>query len=505
MGNTALNIALPILSQDLAASSSQLQWMVDAYPLVFAGLLFTMSALGERYGRRLVMQLGLLLLGAVSLYAGLIATTANELIAVRALSGVAGAMIMPATLSILTNVFPPQERGRAIGVWTGIAGGGAAIGLLLSGFLLEHFAWQSLWMTVIPVVVVAFILGMALIPESRDPEQASFDIPGAVLSTAGVVALVYGLIEAPTAGWTSVQTLGTLLSGVVLLGAFAVWELRTRQPMLDVRLFAQRAFGVSALVLTLLFFTLMGLFFSIAQLFQMVMGYGAFESALRLTPILLFMIISAPLSPLLVRRVGVRPVAGLGLGMVAIGVGLMAMLGHTPTYEMVVVSMAVIAAGMGLVMTPATDLLMSAVPVHKAGMGSATNDTTRELGTALGVAVLGSIIASQYRDAIAPLAAGLGDQARAAVENSLGGALAVAQQVGGVAGAALATASRAAWMDGLSVAMVAGAVILGVTAVIALVGLPNRVVEPDLEAEPDGRASVTASPLPIGLALPGAE
>ena len=218
LGNTALNIALPTLSKELGATSSQQQWMVDGYSLVFAGLLFTMSSLGERYGRKRIMQLGLVLFGFGSLYAGFIAGTSEEVIGARVVMGAAGAMIMPATLSILTNVFPREERAKAVAIWAGIAGGGGAIGMLLTGFILDHFDWSLVFLVVVPVVIVSLAAGAYLVPNSRDPDRGTIDVPGAVLSTAGLAALVYALIEAPLHGWTSVETIGLSVLGRLLEG-----------------------------------------------------------------------------------------------------------------------------------------------------------------------------------------------------------------------------------------------------------------------------------------------
>jgi Na+/melibiose symporter-like transporter len=324
------------------------------------------------------------------------------------------------------------------------------------------------------VVVASLAAGWWLVPTSRDPESSSIDLPGAVLSTAGLSALVYGLIEAPRIGWTSFETLGLIVAGLALMAVFALWELRNKQPMLDVRLFARPAFGVSSLTLTLVFFTLMGIFFSVAQLFQLVMGYGAFESALRMAPIFLFMMIAAPISPHLAARFGKSRVVALGLLILAAGIGSLSLLGSQPTYLHVMAGMAIMAAGMGLAMSPTTDLLMSAVPRTKAGMGSATNDTTRELGGALGVAVLGSIIASQFTSELAPAVASLPEGPRAAAESSLGGAVMVASQLGGAPGEALLHAAQAAWMSGLELAMMAGTVIVAAAAVLAFFAMPDR-------------------------------
>jgi EmrB/QacA subfamily drug resistance transporter len=473
LGNTALNLALPSIAADLGLSSSAQQWVVDSYSLVFAGLLFTTSSLGDRFGRKGVMQAGLVMFTVATGFAAFFTTSGAGLIAARAVMGLAGAMIMPSTLSILTNVFPARERGRAIAIWTAVSGGGAAIGMMISGFMLENWSWHSVFLLNLPVAAVALIAGMVLIPTSRDPEQPKLDFRGAALSTAGIATVVYGLIEAPTNGWTSTSTLGILLAGVTLVGAFVAWELRAPSPMLDIRLFRQATFGVSSLALTLVFFTLMGVFFSISQLFQLVMGYGTFESALRLAPMFVAMIVVAPQSPRLVQRVGARATVAGGLALVAAGIGILAMLPGDPSYAQVAIGMGITAAGMALAMSPTTELLMSSVPTTKAGMGAAMNDTTRELGGSLGVAVLGSVLASQYASNITAATSALPTGAAATAKASLAGALQVASALPAEQAGRLATAARSSWMSGLSTSMIVGALIIAAAAAIARFGLPG--------------------------------
>jgi MFS family permease len=346
--------------------------------------------------------------------------------------------------------------------------------MLITGFILEHSDWGATFLIVLPIAVISLIVGQSIIPTSRDPEAGKLDLPGAVLSTAGLSALVYGLIEAPHHGWTSVETIGLIVAGLALIGAFAAWELKTAHPMLDVRLFELPAFRISALTLTLVFFVLMGLFFSVAQLFQLVMGYGSFEASLRMAPIPLFMMFASPLSPALVERLGKRRVVSLGLFIVAAGILVLAMLPDSPSYWHVLAGMAIMSVGMAMTMSPTTDLLMSAVPRTKAGMGSATNDTTRELGGSLGVAVLGSIIASTFAGNLGSAVNGLSETQRSMAESSLAGAFTVAQQVGGEQGAALLASAQSAWMSGLSLAMFIGAAIVAVSAAIAFVAMPDK-------------------------------
>jgi EmrB/QacA subfamily drug resistance transporter len=468
-GNTALNLALPKIAGSIGLSQSAMQWIVDAYSLVFAGLLFTTSTVGDRFGRKGVMQAGLVLFGLASAYAAFGAGNAAGLIGARAVMGLAGAMIMPSTLSILTNVFPASERPKAIAVWSGIAGGGAALGMIINGFVLQHFAWNSVFVLNLPLAFGALAVGAVIVPTSKDPGGGRIDILGAILSTAGVGSLVYGLIEAPAHGWLTGSTIAFGTAGLLLLGAFVAWQLRSDEPMLDVRLFRNPAFGVSSLTLTLVFFALMGIFFSVSQLFQLVMGYGTFTSALRSGPIFLAMIIVAPQAPAVARRVGTRRTVAGGLVLVATGIAILSFLPDVPSYLHIAGGMTVMAVGMALAMSPTTGLLMSAVPRQRAGMGSAMNDTTRELGGSLGIAVLGSVMASTYASHVGGAVAGLPASAAAAVKGSLAGALTVAGQMHN---AALAATARSAFMSGLTLAMVVGAAIILLAAVLAFVGLP---------------------------------
>jgi EmrB/QacA subfamily drug resistance transporter len=478
VGNTALNVALPTLSRELAATNSQLQWMVDGYSLVFAGLLFTAGTVGDRFGRKGVLQAGLALFGASSLYAWLWASTAGEVIGARVVMGVAGAMVMPATLSILTNVFPRRERAKAVSIWAGISGAGAAIGPLFTGFVLEHFSWNAVFAINLPFVAVGMLAGVRLVPRSRGEELTSFDLVGALLSAVGLSAVVYAIIEAPVHGWTAPETLAVGAAGFAVLAVFVWWELRVDEPMLDVRLFGDAAFGTSSLTLTLVFFALMGMFFSMSQLLQLVWGYSALGSAARMLPVSFVMVLVAPRSAALAQRYGKRRVVSGGMVATAAGILVMALVGTDPSYLTLLVGITVMAAGIGLAMSPTTDLLMSAVPRSKAGMGSAMNDTTRELGGSLGVAIFGSLLASYYTSQLATTVRTLPVEARAAADASLGGALQVANSFGD-GGDGLRQAAKEAWVGGFRLSLVAGAVIVAVAAVIAYRFLPDQAADLD--------------------------
>jgi EmrB/QacA subfamily drug resistance transporter len=475
IGNTSLNVAMPRMSEALGLTNSQQQWVVDAYALIFAGMLFTAGTLGDRFGRKGFMQAGIVVFGAASAYATFIANSAAEVIGARALMGIGGALVMPATLSILVNSFPAHERAKAIGIWSGIAGGGGALGLVLGGWLVEHFWWGSAFAINVPVAIITLVLGAKLVPNSKDRHPSKLDPVGAVLSMAGLGLFVYGLIEAPKWGWGSATSLGVIGAGIAVLTIFVMWELRNSSPMIDVRLFKDRRFGVSSIGMTLVFLTMFGFFFVVSQLFQLVLGYGSFESGLRMLPIMPVMIIFSTRAASLVQRLGARTVVTTGMLLTAAGVFILSFLSPASGYGHVLLGMLVMGSGMGLTMTPMTELIMSSVPRDKAGVGSAMNDTTREVGTTLGVAVLGSILSSGYTSNLGSAVTSLPDAARQTAEGSLAGALGVANQIGGTQGAAIVDAAKSAWTDGLQLSMFIGAGIVLIAAFIAARYLPGKV------------------------------
>src|SRR5919106_3511535 len=406
VGNTVLNIALPTLVRELEASNSALQWVVDAYALVFAGLLLTAGALGDRFGRKGALTAGLVIFGTAS-GASAFATSAGQLVALRAVMGLGAALIMPATLSILTNVFPAHERARAIAVWAGLAGAGAAFGPVASGFLLEHFWWGSVFLVNLPVVATALVAGRRLVPRSKDTAQPPLDPAGAVLSIAGLGALLYGIIEGPNHGWTDPVTLAWGLGGMAVLVVFGLWERRSPYPMLDLGFFRSPTFSSAAGAITLIFFAMFGTFFLFTQYLQLVLGYGTLEAGVRMLPMAFTMMVAAPSSARLVERFGSRRVVTIGLILVAAGLLLLSTVAVDTPYWRLVLNLMVLAAGMGLSMAPSTTGIMASLPLGKAGVGSAVNDTTRELGGALGVAVLGSLMASRYAATLGEAVGGL--------------------------------------------------------------------------------------------------
>ena len=483
LDNTILTIALPTLSADLDASASQLQWMVDAYVLVFAGLLLVAGAMSDRYGRKRALVSGLVLFGLGSAIAPLV-TDAQQLIALRAFMGLGAALTMPATLSIIADVFEADERPKAIAAWSAVSGLGIVVGPILGGWLLEHYAWASVFVINVPFVIVGIVATLAIVPESRSPERAPLDPVGAVLSVFGLVALVYGIIEVPSKGWSDPTIVGSLAAAAVLLTGFVAWERRIAHPMLDVGLFRDRRFSAASLSVTLTFFSLMGVLFLLTQYLQGVLGLSALETGLRFIPIAAGVILASAVAATLTERMGTRLVTSLGLVVVAAGLGMLATLGVASSDLHVSGVLFVVAVGMGLAMTPATDAIMSALPKAQFGVGSAVNDATREIGGALGVAVLGSLFAGTYA---AHVARGLSDLPAAAAEaagESLAGAAATAQAVGGEAGAMILAVARQSFVDGMTVTAVIGVGFAIAGAVIAFAFLPDRVTTPDADDAP---------------------
>ncbi|MCZ7665593.1 MAG: DHA2 family efflux MFS transporter permease subunit [Thermoleophilia bacterium] len=477
MDNTILNVALPTLVRDLDATSSQLQWMVDSYVLVFAGLLLTMGALGDRFGRKLALYAGLVIFMAGSV-ASAFAGSAEMLIGTRALMGVGGALIMPSTLSIITATFPESERGRAIAAWAAMAGLGIIAGPVIGGWLLERFWWGSVFLVNVPIVGVALLAGLALVPESKDPEATPLDPVGALLSVAGLTALVYGIIEAPNNGWTNALTLSAFGAAAVLLVGFVTWESRTAHPMLHMSFFRNARFSAASAAITLIFFGLFGSIFVLTQYLQFVLGYSALEAGLRITPFAT-LVLSAPLAARLVERIGTKAVVAAGLTIAATGLTLIARADLSAGYAPIGWSLAIIGVGMGATMAPATDSIMGSLPLAKAGVGSAMNDTTRMVGGALGVAVIGSVLSSAYGSAVEPALRGLPAPAAAAARDSVGAALEVARRAGPVAGD-LTQSARAAFVDAMGDALLVGAGIIVVGALIVVWRLPSRPRAADL-------------------------
>jgi MFS transporter, DHA2 family, multidrug resistance protein len=447
---SSLNVALPTLQQDLGASASQLQWIVDSYALVFAGVLLTAGAIGDRFGRKGALLAGLGLFGLGSLIAGL-ADSASMVIAGRGVMGVGAAFVMPATLSMITAVFPPHERRRAIAVWAGFAGAGGAFGPIVSGALLEGFWWGSTILVNLPVIALVAAAVAYFAPRSRDDEATPLDPVGAVLSLVGLSALLFGIIEGPERGWSSSLVMGSFAVALVVLGAFLAWERRAEHPMLPLAFFRDRRFSVGSAVITTAFFAMFGFFFLFSQYLQFGRGYSALLTGVATLPFALTMILVAPRSAALAERVGGGPTVVAGFLLMASGFGVLTFVSASTEYVVLAVALVLMAAGMSITAAPSTGNIMSAVPMNKAGVGSAVNDTTRELGGALGIAVLGSVVSAAYRGSVDLAGVTLSPEAATAAGESVGAANGVAGQVGGESGQLLISRASHAFTDAFNV------------------------------------------------------
>jgi EmrB/QacA subfamily drug resistance transporter len=473
MGNTILNVALPTIRESLDATSSQLQWISDGYLLVFAGLLLAAGSLGDRFGRRRALVAGLTVFGAGSLYAT-VADSSTALIAARAVMGFGAAFVMPTTLSILTNIFPANERPKAIAAWAAVAGIGVAIGPTSGGWLLEHFAWNSVFLINLPIVFAGIAGALLLVPESRDPESPRLDLAGTVLSIAGLSAIVWALIEAPERGWGSATIVGAFAAGAAILAAFVAWEARTDHPMLDVRVFRNLRFSAASLSIAFVFFALMGVMYFMTQYMQTVLGFTALETGIRVLPIAGGMVVASRVSVALSQRLGTKLVVAGGLGTVAAALALVAGFEADSAYAPVGTALGMMGLGIGLAMSPATEAIMGSLPRAKAGIGSAMNDVVREVGGTLGIAVLGSLLTSGYGSGMDGAVGGLPASGAEAASDSIGAAHEVAGQLGGSAGHALIAAANQAFVDAMATTATIAAAFAVAGALIALVLLPAR-------------------------------
>src|SRR3954451_4488105 len=493
LDNTILNVALPNLQENFDASTSTLQWIVDAYLLVFAGLLLTMGTLGDRFGRKRALQAGLALFGGASL-AVLVVDTANQLIVVRAVMGIGGALIMPATLSVISNVFPREERGKAIGIWAGMASIGIGLGPLFGGVLLEFFDWQSVFLLNVPVAGIALALGIRYVPESRDPKPGAFDVPGATLSIAALGTLVYGIIEAPSRGWGSPFILGCFIAAVVLGTAFVKWELRTAEPMLNLSFLRNPRFAMGSIAISLASFSLFGAIFAMTQFLQEAHGYSALQAGAAMVPLAFGLVIGATSSIKLVGRFGTTKIVFAGL----FGLGNVLFSALTWKYDMPYWPLGLWfffgAMNMGWVMGPSTESVMGSVPPEKSGVASAMTDVPRQVGGSLGTAIIGSLISSLYGSRMAESVSSLPHAAQVASEDSIGKAHSIAATLPASEGASLAHAASVAYTDALGIGFAIAAAAAVAAAFAVRRWLPARHAE-----EPVVTADVIALPAGAGL------
>jgi EmrB/QacA subfamily drug resistance transporter len=498
--NTILNVAIPTLAKPpsaggLGASASELQWIVDAYTIVFAGLLLTSGSLGDRFGRYRALTFGLIVFGLGSVLSAF-APSATVLIGTRALMGIGASAIMPATLSILTNVFhDPRERAKAIGVWAGVSAIGIAIGPIAGGVLLQHFWWGSVFLVNVPVVSIALVAGFLLVPDSKDPHAGKLDPLGSILSIAGLSILLWAIIEGPSNGWGSTSVLtGFAIGGAVLVGFF-VWELNSSNPMLDVRFFENPRFSAASAAITLAFLALFGTIFLLTQYTQQVLGYSTVAAGAVFLPQSIVLMIFAPLSTRWVHKFGNKAVVGTGLFILATALALMATF-QTDTTGWWVIAVHVVA--------PATESIMGSLPRAKAGVGSAMNDTTRQVGGAVGVALLGSILASAFRPRVRDLLSGhVPGSLLGKLEDSLGSALGVARDDSAAKPFAgrIVDAARHSFVTGMHAAVLVAAAIAVIGGIAVLIWLPARArTHPDdvdlVAHDPEEAIAETLEPSP---------
>ncbi|MEV6205838.1 MFS transporter [Kitasatospora sp. NPDC051914] len=472
LDTTIVNVALPDLSRELGATTRDLQWVVDGYNLAFAALVLAAGSLGDRFGRRPALLLGLAGFAATSAL-GSAAGSPAALVAARFAMGACAAIIFPTTLSIITNTFPDRRsRAKAVGVWGAVTGLGVAVGPVVGGLLLAHFGWPSVFLALVPVALVALAATWAWVPESSEPAAARLDLPGLAASSAAIGILVYTIIEAPNRGWGAPATVAGFAATSVLTAAFVRIERSRAHPMIDMTLFRTPAFSAASGSVTLAFFALFGFIFLVTQYFQFIRGYGTLSTGVRILPVALTIAVGSLGGVALVARLGTRAVVTTGLVLLGISFAWIAASPAFMSYERIVGQMVLIGLGLGLTTAPATESILSVLPPAKAGVGSAVNDATREAGGTLGVAVLGSVFTSLYASRLAETAfAGLPPHTAAAAEDSVASALGTAA---GLGRADLLTAVQSSFMDAFHLACLVAAGVCLIGAVAARLALPGR-------------------------------
>jgi len=487
--NTIVNTALPSISRDLRTSTEQMQWIVDGYILMLAGLLLVGGAIGDIYGRRRWFAVGMGVFGLASV-GGALSSSAEQLIAFRALQGVGGALVMPATLSIITNAFSRGERAKAIGVWTAVGGLAMGLGPSLGGYLVDHTNWAMVFWVHVPVVVTALV-GLMIVPESRDARPRHLDVPGALVGTTALTGFVYGIIAAGERGWTDSHVPSALaLAGVAMI-AFAAIEARSAAPMLPLHFFRRRDFTAGVLIIGVVFFGIATVFFFLTQYYQLVQGRSAFEAGLLTLPAACAMMVGAPLSGMLVQRTGPKVLITSATAVAALALALLSQLAADTSTLQIAGNLALFGLAGGLGMVPLTDMVMAAVPIEDAGVGSALNDVSREVGAALGIAGVGSLVSSMYRSEVESV---LGTTVPPGVIESVGDGIGVATMVAQSLTAELQSivlaAARTSFVEAFTAGFMANAVLLGVVTVAAAVLVPRRMRTHQVEEPPTGEAAL---------------
>ena len=476
LDNTVLNVALPTLVRDLNATTTELQWIVDAYVIVFAGLLLVMGSLADRIGRKRVFLAGLAAFAAGSAWAAF-SGSVGVLIAARASMGIGGAMMMPSTLAIITDMFgDPAERQRAIGIWAGTTGLGVALGPIIGGLLLARFWWGSVFLINVPIAVVGAACAVPLIPDSKNPAVLAPDLAGALLSIAGLGLVLWSLIEAPVRGWSSPLVITAGVGGLAVLAVFVLWERRSSHPMLNLEFFRRRRFSAAVCSVGLATFGLFGTLFVLTQFLQFGLGYSALQAGIRVLPAAGAIAVVAPLSTLLVRAAGTKITVAAGLLVVAAGLTQLSTASATTTFTGILPGLILLGVGAGLTIPAGTESVMGSLPSAHTGVGSATNGAFLQIGGALGVAVIGSLLSTRYQDAMTSALAPyhVPPAVMQVILGSVGGALGVAAHLGGVLGAALGHLARSAFASGMDLGLTTGAWVAAAGCLIALIALPSR-------------------------------
>jgi len=476
LNNVTLNVALPELSQDLNADNTDLQWMVDAYALVFGGTLLVMGAIGDRFGRKPALQLGLIIVALTSGATANYASTSEHVILARAVMGLGAALVMPATLSVVVVVFPSEERGKAVGIWAAMAGAGAPIGLIVGGWSVENYGWEMVFWINVPVILIALILGLFLVPNSKDSQKRPLDLVGSILSIGALSSILYAIIEAPNVGWTSTETLGVAALGLTLTFAFIKWERSTENPMLPINLFSNMGFTMGLVAISLAFFVMFSFMFTQMLHFQLVRGHTALEAAVRFIPLPLGLMPAAANSDKLVAKFGNNNVVALGLTLVCTGMLLFTTVEVGTEYLRIALTFFILGLGMGLTMAPSTTLVMDSIPEDKAGVGSATNDASREVGGALGIAIGGSVLNEIYQSNVI-IPEGLEVYSPVATE-SFPAAMRIGGQLlgeGNMLGLELILNVRFAFMEGMVGSAMACAGVALITAILVKLYMPGKI------------------------------
>ncbi|MFE5374717.1 MFS transporter [Streptomyces mirabilis] len=495
LDNSVLNVALKTIAQPaptgLGSTQSQLEWAVNSYTLVFAGLLLTAGLLGDRLGRKKVLLFGMLVFGVGSVLSAM-STSSGQLITFRAVMGFGGAFILPATLAIIMNVFEPAEQPKAIGIWTGAVGFAIASGPIVGGILLDHFWWGSVFLVNVPIVIAAMIAMMAIVPDSKDPRRGKFDPVGVLLSIVGLAVLVYGIIKGGQLGdFTRPEAWATILGGLAVLAGFVVYEARSDHPVLNVTWFRNRRFSASVAAIGLVFFALLGVTFFSVFYNQSVRGYSVLQSGLLVLPLAVSQMFFAPRARLVVGRFGARAVCASGLIVTAVAFAGFLLLGQNTPIWVLEVLFFLMGTGMAHVIPPATVMIMSSLPREKAGSGSAVNNTFRDVGGSMGVAVLGSLLSTTYRNGIDGHLDALPASDRHAAGESLQATLAVAEKMG-PAGRALVQPAHDAFIHAMHITAIGSASVALLGAVVVLLFLPGKNPAPAAGGDKSQRQTVEA-------------